>query len=412
MRAAASGAIVLLGASTVSAQIAGQAPGDAGAQGEITREPGRFHIGMLTLTPIFGVRELGIDSNVFNTPDDSRSDFTATFRPQLEASADSRRLRLSTSAIVDFVYYKTYASERSINTDIKSGAELVLSRRFTLFAQDDFLNTRSRPSLEIDIRPRHTSNVMRAGSRVSLSKKLSVEVFGEHGRTEYDEREVFFGTTLQDTLNQNRTGGGVNVLYAVTPLTTVSFGGEKADTRFPNEPVRDNERVQYSLGFTFKPRALIKGDAHIGMQRLRADDSQFRDRTGTIADVSVSYTLLEATTFTVQVDRGTQYSFEILEPYYVASGLGLIVRRHLAGRYDVSVGAHHFENEYQALLIPGREPTPERIETLRSYAVTVGYRVGRSRVEVGGTYWDRESSRSEIRGFEGIRFISNFSYGF
>jgi len=405
---------LLLGASSrpAFAQIGGQGPGDAGAQGEVSREPGRFHIGILTLTPMFGLRELGIDSNVFNTPDDGRSDFTATFRPQLDASANSRRLRLSTSSLVDFVYYRTYSSERSINTDIKSGAELVLSRRFTLFAQDDFLRTRSRPSLEIDIRPRHTSNILRAGSRISLSKKLSVEVFGEHGNTRYDEREVFFGTTLRDTLNQNRHGVGVSVLYAATPLTTVTFSGEKADTQFPNEPVRDNERMQYQVGVAFKPRALFQGEARVGMQRLRAQDSQFRDRTGTVANVSISYTLLESTTFTVLADRGTQYSFEILEPYYVANGLGGIVRRHLAGHYDVSVGAHRFENEYQALLVPGRDPTEQRTETLRSYSMTVGYQVGRSRLEVGGTYWDRQSSRSEVRGFEGVRFISNFSYGF
>jgi hypothetical protein len=157
---------------------------------------------------------------------------------------------------------------------------------------------------------------------------------------------------------------------------------------------------------------LIKGQARVGTQRLQARNAQFPERTGTMANVSISYTLLESTTFTILADRGTQYSFHVLEPYYVTSGLGGTVRRHLAGHYDVSVGAHWFENDYKSLLLPGRAPADEHAETLRSYSATVGYQVGRSRFEVGGTYWDRESSRSNVRGFEGVRFISNFSYGF
>src|SRR5436305_9848265 len=48
------------------------------------RKDARAHAGGVYFTPTFRLENLGIDSNVFNTTDDPKSDFTATFTPGVQ----------------------------------------------------------------------------------------------------------------------------------------------------------------------------------------------------------------------------------------------------------------------------------------------------------------------------------------
>ena len=47
-------------------------------------EPGRFRFGPIRFTPVLGITNVGVDTNVFNDADDPKEDFTAVFGPRAQ----------------------------------------------------------------------------------------------------------------------------------------------------------------------------------------------------------------------------------------------------------------------------------------------------------------------------------------
>jgi len=177
---------VLAGLSSASAQTPGApttAPGSAQSIDEV-RQDYRIHAGPFHVNPTLLLKEFGVDTNVFNAAGEQQSDFTFTVTPQADvAVAFARRGLLRTTVGTDVVYYATYDSERSLDPSVRLRGE-AYARRLTLFAEDDYLNTRQRPNYEIDVRSRHVENNVMAGAGVRLSSKLSFELAARRGRTD------------------------------------------------------------------------------------------------------------------------------------------------------------------------------------------------------------------------------------
>ena len=112
-----------------------------------------IRIGPLSLYPTIALTNLGVDSNVFNEPNQAepKSDFTLTVTPAVDMRMRLGVLRLTGTLIEDLVYYQTYSSERSANSDFKSGLQVQLNR-VILKGGLTFLSTRERPGFEIDAR--------------------------------------------------------------------------------------------------------------------------------------------------------------------------------------------------------------------------------------------------------------------
>jgi hypothetical protein len=73
------------------------------------RKDARLHVGPFYMTPLFQVKELGVDSNVFNAAGLPVSDFTATVAPKLNLWIPvARRALLEATAAADFVWYSRY----------------------------------------------------------------------------------------------------------------------------------------------------------------------------------------------------------------------------------------------------------------------------------------------------------------
>ena len=165
--------------------------GSAWAQSEDDpRSTARMHIGPFYVTPVVAIKNLGIDTNVFNAAEDPKSDFTATVGPGIDVFIPISRAVVSVSSLTDFVYFHTFASERSINQNLVIRGEVPI-HRVTLFAEDSYLNTRERPSFEIDLRSRRVENQLEVGASVELARKLSVQVSGRQASVEFDADEFF-----------------------------------------------------------------------------------------------------------------------------------------------------------------------------------------------------------------------------
>ena len=206
----------------------------------------------------------------------------------------ARRALLRATTRADLVYYKTYASERSINPHLALRGELYFNR-LTLFAEPSYLRTRQRPSYEIDARSLRVERGTVAGAEARVFPKLSVEYSVRYLKTEFDADEFFLGTSLAATLNRVTWTHGLAGRWAFTPLTTFVVRGESIQDRFLISPIRDSDSMRVTGGVELKPRALVSGRAHLGVRRLDALDVRVPDFTGLVASVELGYRLLGST---------------------------------------------------------------------------------------------------------------------
>jgi hypothetical protein len=80
------------------------------------RQSDLLRFGPVYVKPAIRLKELGVDSNVFNQSVDEKSDFTFTVSPQADLALPIARLGLVRSTVgTDLVYFAQYASERSVD---------------------------------------------------------------------------------------------------------------------------------------------------------------------------------------------------------------------------------------------------------------------------------------------------------
>ena len=384
---------------------------------DAVRKDARAHIGPFYLTPSILLKELGVDSNVFNAAGEQVSDFTISVGPKLDVWVPmARRALVQATAATDLVWYAKYDTERSIDPQLGLRTQIFLNR-ITLFGEGQIVNTRQRMNYEIDVRARQLRTDVAAGVDLRLTPKFSVEGSVRRGDTEFDADATFDGTSLQRTLNQKTTGFRTVARHKLTPLTTVALRYERQEDEFEFSPVRNSGSFRVMPGFEFKPRALIKGTAYVGYRRFTpSSEGTIPDFSGVVADLGLSYTLLGSTTFGVSYRRDLTYSYEETQPFFVSNSAGISVRRALGRRFDVLGSLDRHSYEYQELLIalPGVSPVPlvPRLDTTWNYAGSLGYRVGNGRIGFGLSYWTRDSSTRPLRDYDNLRIGTTATYGF
>jgi len=392
-------------------------PASAAAQTEASPEPGdvrteaRGHVGPFYLTPGVRLKELGVDSNVFNSAGEQKSDFTFTVAPMVNVSVPmARRALLTTTLASDLVWYAHYETERSVNPQVTARGEVYLNR-ITLFGEGSQLSTRQRPNYEIDARSRRADQTVSTGARVALTSKFSVEVGAHRDEIRYDNDAEFDATNLQRTLNRDSRGVQLTARHRLTPLTTLAVRAQVDQDRFILSPSRDSDSYRVLPGVEFAPRALVKGSAYLGYRRFTpVAQGALRPFSGLVGELGLSYTLLGATAFGVSFRRDLTYSYSELQPFFVDTTFGASIRRALGSRFDVLGSADRHLYDYRSFLTAGLDDGP-RVDTTWNYAASVGYRIGRSgRIGLGASYTQRDSTIA-WRAYDNLRFGTTFSYG-
>ena len=379
------------------------------------RSEARVHFGPIYLTPTVSLKELGVDSNVFNAAGEQKSDFTFTVGPKADLWVPvARRALFQATAATDLVWYSQYDTERSIDPQFAGRAEIYL-RRITLFGGGEYLNTRARLNYEVDLRARHVEQAATAGVALRITPKFSVEGAVQRDETMFDADAEFDGVSLQRTLNQTTNGFSVAGRHRVTPLTTVVVRFERLEDEFPFSPLRDSTSFRVMPGVEFKPRALIKGSAFVGYRRFTPSaQGVLPEFSGIVARLGLSYTLLGSTTFGVSYSRDLTYSYEELQPFFVNDSVGASVRRALGRRFDVLLSADRHRYTYENLLTQPAAllPLPVREDITWNYAGSIGYRIGQGRIGFGFSYWQRDSLVKNFRDYDNLRFGTTVTYGF
>jgi hypothetical protein len=386
------------------------APASAQSTGD-PAEDARVHLGPLALGPRFALRQLGVDTNVFNSPDHPVKDFTASFAPGIDTWLRFGRARLSTQTEVEWTYFNKAASQRAFNSTQLARIEVDLAT-VTPFVGGGVISTRQRPSLEIDARVRQHRTLASVGTRVELGGRSRLDVDARRERLDYGDDGVG-SNELAATLNREVSEGGVAFRMDVTPLTTLVVRTGVSYDVFEYARLRDSHSLTVLPGLEIKPSALISGKAMVGFRRFDAKSGAIPDFSGVIAAVDVGYVMREMTRFGVKVDRNLEYSFQIDKPYYIATSANVDVRQALGPAWDIVGRAGHATLAYESFTLDvGNAFGPGDRERITTYGVGIGRRLGEN-VRVGlDVDHGRRRSDAERRVYEGFKVGGSFTYGY
>jgi hypothetical protein len=367
----------------------------------------RIHVGGLALDPRLAVRNVGVDTNVFNDAEGEVQDFTAMVGPVLDAWLRAARLHLTSSSSVTWNYYQKSTTERSFDAAQFGRADLDLGQ-VTPHVSGSIERSRQRPNLEIDARVLQRTTRVGGGLVTHLGAKLAIDLAAEARDIQFDD-VTFDGVNLSETLDRRETGAGVTAAYTLTPLTNLIVRASARQDRFDDSTIRDTDMVSVVPGLQFKPLALISGSAFVGFRSFKPRSSEVPAFQGAIADVDLRYVLRDLTRFTMAVVRDVDYSYEPTEPYYVSTGLTATVTQSLGSAWDVVVRGSLTRLDYRALM---NEPVAPRRDHVDAYGVGVGRRLG-SDIRLGFDV-NRVARQStlEERSYAGVRAGGSVTYGF
>ncbi len=370
----------------------------------------RFQWGPVFLTPTLVIKEIGVDSNVFNETTAPREDFTATLSPQLLVGLRLGPVRLSATSVTDYVWYRDLVEERSVNTGTEARFDLIL-RRLRPFVRARFVDTRERPTLEIDARARRREPAYGAGVDMRFGGRTAVVAAVERQVVDFAADQTFRGVDLARALNRETRAASVALRVALTPLTTISVSSGVDEARFDAASVRDAESIRLLGGVEFQPEALLNGSAQVGIRRFTPREPFVPDFQGVVATVTLGSTLLGVTRFGATLQRDVAYSFEDETPYYLLSGVGGSVTQRLGGPVDLTVGVTRRYLSYRALEGSSAFGGGSRRDIVDVATAGVGIDLGAvARLGVNAEYTERRSNSPRGRPFERLKLFVSLSY--
>ena len=369
---------------------------------------GRFQTGNLSWTPVITVRDAGLDTNVYDEPENPRRDHLAIVTPQVDGVFELGTGSLTIAGSADFVYFRRYADERSINGRGSARFEVPLSR-IRPFGGIAYQNGRERQNSEIDLRARRTARELTAGIGLSLTSRGSIELSGRRSDSRFEQGEVFRGVELATRFNRDTTGAAARIRYDLSPLTTFTVEGDAARDHYVLSPAFDADNVRANVGFHFSPDAVIKGRAVVGYHKLTSRGPLSAGYDGLITSVEIGYVLLGRTRFDGRILRDTSASLEA-QPFFVQTIYGGEVLHNLFGPVDVIGRVSRERMDYESM--PDRGLVGHTLDLNRVGGAVAIRAAERVRLTLTYEFAERLSGSLPDRSYERKRLFTTVSYGF
>jgi hypothetical protein len=325
--------------------------------------------GTLQIYPSISLREIGVDSNIYNESVVVREDFTYTVAPGLMAEQPLGNSHLVGTGDLGFVFFRQQKDQQSLNSSA-SGLFEVQTGRVRPSITAGFARARQR-SGDIDTRALSVSTNGRAGVEVGISGITSFTGWVLRNKTAFAEGERFDGSSLSDELDRRTTTFAAGVRLDLTPLTSVVAAAELEQTRFTEARYRDSDSLKIAPTVRFAEGAIINGQASLGFRDFRSVSGVLPPFRGLIAGGALRYSLMNVTRFEVRATRDLSYSYDNLYPYYLESGGQVTVSQRVVGPLEAIGLAGRRVLDYEP--IDPREV--ERVETIRLWGGGFGVRV-------------------------------------
>ncbi|HWB31367.1 MAG TPA: outer membrane beta-barrel protein [Vicinamibacterales bacterium] len=369
----------------------------------------RIQLGGLALDPRLNIRDVGVDTNVFNTSTDPMRDVTFAVGPALDEWLHAGRAMVTGRSSLDWHYFREASSQRAFDASQAAAADFSLGYIVPHVAAR-FEQSRERPNIELDARVPRQTLVAGAGVMAKVGAKLSIDLAQERRRIVFDDL-IFQSVNLDDILSRREIETTMTARYQATPLTALVARGGYEDVQFLHSPSRNATSFFVMPGIEMKPLALISGSAYVGVRRFSPRTTDIPAFEGVVADVDLSYLLRDLTRLSVSVNRDVDFSYNIDRPYFVATGVGATIMQAIGSGWDVVGRASRTRLDYRAEASAVVAADPARRDSVSVYGFGVGRHLGTD-VRVGIDI-DRAERRSNEAGYgyHGMRIGGSVTYG-
>jgi hypothetical protein len=373
------------------------------------KPPGLLRLGPFWLNPRLNIGTIGLDSNVFYTATDRRTDLRGSGGPGLEVILPlGGDLALKGDGNLDFLYYVRTPELRRITGGGRGRLEWA-GERLLAGAEHGYSMTFGRPGLEVDRRLEQKERRTFGEIRIKAGHRLTFVLEGLLSRREAEEGATYLGADLHRTLTHDMARGFFELGYRLTPKTSLLVETDYQTDRFPLDPRRDADSNRLGGGFRLESRTRLAGRAVAGVRSFRPLAAGTRDVQRFYAQADLTYHFGPRTRLVGGYSQDIQYSaFETTgdTPTVRVETGRLRLEKGLGGRFDVRFAAAltRLVTDGAVRIVPDDGPafTAVRDDTVREAGAELGYTFrSRLRIGAGATYTERRSTIADL-GIEGL----------
>jgi len=314
---------------------------------EATRPDSPLLMGPLQLFPSLTLRDIGIDSNVYNESI-RHEDFTYTLSPTLKTVLPIGESRLTTRGALDFRYFQTHKDQQStsgwLNTQLEVG-----SGRVRPFGTAGLVRSHERGGYDLDRRAHSLASQMKVGASLALTPVTSLTGWVVRESTRFDRTEVFDGVSLSQQLDRVNRATASGLRFDLTPFTSVISAIEVEKIRFAHAPLRDANSFRFAPMVQFTKGAIIEGQASAGFRDFRPIDPRLAPYRGFVASVTMAFTVRNVTHVETQATHDVEFSYDDSQPLYLGAGGRVRVSQRVAGPFEAIVIGGRQRLRYQTL---------------------------------------------------------------
>lgn len=370
----------------------------------------RVKLGPLFLQPNFGLKNVGIDNNVFNDPENPEKDWTATANLGMLAGLRFGPARLTMKTSTDYVWYSHFKSERAIDGVTRYQFE-VRSPRIRPWIAYEKTKSHDRLGFEIDARAGRVMPVYEAGLEYKVGFRLGTRLMARERRVEFDELDREDGIVLADALDNTTREGSLQLLYEISPLSSLRLSAELHQVRFRKATRRDADDRSLMIGLEGRQGAGIQGTVDVGWKERKALDPTAPSFSGVVARGSAAIIFAEQVRVAFGLDRDTAWSYEEFYSFYVQSGASTTVTWRPHQRFDIEGTGRHYWLDYANGL---DERAVLRTDKVYSYGGGVGFFVRGYPGTRLGLSVERAARESVIedRSYNNLRYYTHVGFSF
>jgi hypothetical protein len=371
----------------------------------------QINIGPIYFAPTFELNGVGIDNNVFNKESDPKSDLTGTLGMRSLVGLHLHEyLVFQVTQGNSYIWYRRYKSERSIDNNLNFVLEL-RTQFIRPWVRWEKTKTSQRVGVEIDERAERKTPNFDFGADVNAAFRLGVSFAGKRSRVRYKDTEVFDGTNLSETLDNQSDSYQAFLRYQITDFSDIVIGSDYVRDRFSKSPLRDNDSYYYYAGVRTKQGATYVGSATVGVRQQHHKDRSVPDFNGFIANIDVGIVPNEYLRMELNGGRDLGYSYQEKYPYFIQQGGGATITNRFSEHMDVIASAKGTWLKYDDTITGLKDPHTDRTVVL---GIGLGYFVGGSNGTRLGILFERAQRTSPIadRSYVTNRFSSSYRFSF
>ena len=331
----------------------------------------------LTVTPFLSER-VEFESNIFQTPDKTRSDMIFRTIPGFLADLTRGPFSVSVGYRAEFVNYLTLTDQNATN---QSGVvQLKLDMpRLKLQLRNDYTETTDPPGTELTGPIKSQTNVLAPSAEYRLTERFSVGVNYAWTHIHFPQTSGSAATgspnaqqnqTVQQ-LDENDQLAAATVWWKFLPKSDIGLSLQYGTTTFDKDSNRDTQREIVALTLRGDLTSKLSSTFKFGIEHQQKTNGA-PAFIGIVTSGGWIFQVTERTQVTLNSERSPQVSVFESAQYYVSTSAGLGVRhefpsRKLAVFLRVGVG----EDAYNT-----KQPTANGVTTKYRLDTFVGTSLG------------------------------------